>query len=160
MPSTSPSAGSPVLDVIAHNPQSAHEAVQEAWRVCKALTMAGKKVHIKAGEAEDDRSLQQLKFYWSVVLKELSEQARIDGAKYTPECWHGLAKRLHLGYEIVREKVAGKKRPTVYRRLKSVGKQKAKPLAEYIEKVMAWGATDFGVAFPEERHEYGRQHAL
>lgn len=140
---------SEALDVVATSPKAAHEAVTEAWRVSKALTQAGKPVRIQAGEDEDDRTIQQLRFYWGVLLKEMSEQASIDGVKYTPDMWHGLAKRLHLGYEIVREKVAGRKRPTVYRRLKSVGKLKQKPMAVYLEKVTAWAVTDFGVVFSE-----------
>lgn len=138
------------LDVIAHSPQAAHDAITEAWRIAKPLTIAGRAVHIVAKEAEDDRTLQQLRFYWGVVLKEMSEQASIDGVKYTPEMWHGLAKRLHLGYEIVREKVAGRKKPTVYRRLKSVGKLGSRAMSVYLEKVLAWAVTDFGVVFSEQ----------
>jgi hypothetical protein len=84
-----------------------------------------------------------------VLLKEISEQARIEGRRYTPLMWHGLAKRLHLGYEIKREQVAGRKKTTAYRVLKSVGKQKHKALAEYLDKVTAWAVTDLDVRFSE-----------
>lgn len=138
------------MEALATDRESAHQAALYAYREAQEIIARGKQAVITAKEHEDDRTIQQLRWYWGVLLREISEQASIDGVKYTPEMWHGLAKRLHLGYEIVREKVAGRKRATVYRRLKSVGKLSQKAMATYLEKVTAWAVTDFGVVFSEQ----------
>jgi hypothetical protein len=125
-------------------------AAINCFNVANALVDAHKRVRLEACE-DDDRTIQQNRFYWGVVCRETAEQARIEGVKYAPEAWHELAKRLHLGYEIRAVRVAGKSRPTYIRRLRSTTDLKVGAMSRYIEQTMAWAVTDFGVRFSETR---------
>lgn len=135
------------MDVIVTNPQAAHAAVTEGYRIAKALTMAGNRARIVVGQDEADRSLRQLRFYWGPCLGEIAEQASIGGQRYAAEAWHELMKRQFLGYEIEKVKVAGRKKTTVIRRLRSTSKLKVKAMGVYLEKVQAFAVTDLGVTF-------------
>ena len=79
---------SEVLDRIVTTPESAHQAATQAYVLMKAVIAEGKKGRIVAQEHEDDRSIQQNRFYWGPCLKEIAEQARIDGQRYVDEAWH------------------------------------------------------------------------
>ena len=70
-------------------------------------------------EQEDDRSVQQNRYYWGVVLAETSQQASIEGQRWAAEAWHELFKRMFLGYEIRKTVVAGRRRTLVTRTLRS-----------------------------------------
>lgn len=105
------------------------------------------------GEAEDDRSLQQNRLYWGVILRQISERALIAGQRYTADAWHELFKRQFLGYEVIKAPVAGRKRPTIYRRLRSTTKLTVRQMSEYLERVIAFAATDLGVTIDLEPSE-------
>lgn len=137
------------VDVLATSPQAAHDAIAEAWRVVKPLTLAGKTVHIQAGEAEDDRSVQQNRYYWGVLLKAISEQVRTPD-RWTAEAWHQLMRRQFLGYGIRKQTVAGRKKPVVIRALRSTRDLTVKQFAEYLEKITAYAITELGVALEAE----------
>lgn len=141
------------VDVLAHSPQAAHEAIAEAWRICKGLTLAGKPVRIRAGEEEPDRTLEQNAFYWGVLLKDISEQAKVDGKRYTADAWHELGKRQFLGYAMKKVKVAGRTRATVIRRLRSTTDLTVRQFAKYLEELQAFAATDLGVVFSSSLNE-------
>jgi hypothetical protein len=141
------------LDVIVSTRQGAHKVAKLAYERAQMLIADGKEVRIRAEEAESDRTLRQLRFYWGVVLKEISEQARINGDQFAAEAYHELCKRQFLGYEIKKVKVAGRKRTSVLRRLRSTTGLSVKKMSEYLEKVLAFGAVDLGVIFSEKRWE-------
>ncbi len=141
------------LDVVARSPQEAHKYLQHAWEaIGKPLTLNGKPVHIQVSGAEI-RSLEANKYYWSTVLKEISEQACIDGQRWSVDAWHELFKRQFLGYEILKFKVAGKKKTQVIRRLKSTTKLKIRAFCIYLDKVIAFAVTDLSVQFSEDWFE-------
>lgn len=135
------------LDVIATNQIAARKAVEAAWAMGKQLTAAGRKFHLRAAEAEDDRSVLANRYYWGPCLKEISEQASIEGQRWAPEAWHELSKRMFLGYEIKKVKVAGRKKTTVIRRLRSTTGLSVRKFSVYLEKLQAFAATDLGVHF-------------
>jgi len=142
------------LDVVARSPQEAHKYLQHAWEVIgKPLTLQSVPVHIKVCEAELDRTLAANRFYWSTVLKQISQQACIDGQRWSVDAWHELFKRQFLGYEIIKFKVAGKKRTQVKRQLKSTTKLKIKAFSVYLDKVIAFAVTDLSVQFSEDWFE-------
>lgn len=136
-----------VLDMLVSTKEGAHAAAMRAYQFAQQIIANGKAARVTTLEADDDRTLQQNRFYWGAVLKEISEQARIEGQRYTVDAWHELFKRQFLGYEIKRVRVAGRKHPVVIRRLKSTAKQKVKPMSIYLDKVQAFAATDLGVQF-------------
>jgi len=141
------------IDTVVSTREGAYRVANLAYQRARALIADGKEVRIRAEEAEDDRSLRANRFYWGVVLKEISEQARINGQAYTAEAFHELFKRQFLGYQFKRETVAGRKRKVVRKELRSTTKLSVKRMSEYLEKVMAFAVTDLGVRFSETRWE-------
>lgn len=107
-----------------------------------------RRVRVRVELLEDDRTLKQNAFYWAVVLPSISDQVAIDGTKWAAEAWHELAKRTHLGYKVERVALAGRKRKSVRRTLRSTTKLSVRAMSTYLDKVIAWAITDFGVAFP------------
>lgn len=130
------------------NPVQAHAALTgKVWPALKSMLIAGHRMEVEVRIKEDDRTLQQNKFYWSACLTEISQQARIGGEKYTADAWHQLFKRQFLGYEIKRATVAGSKRKKVTRTLKSTKGLKVRPMSIYLDKVQAFAAGELGVHF-------------
>lgn len=148
---------SEALDVIVRTREGAHRVVKLAYEKAQVLIADGKEVRIRAEEAEDERSLQQNRFMWGVVLKEIAEQASIDGKRWTAEAWHEFGKRTFLGYEIKRIVIAGRKRKAVSRQLRSTTKQSVKRMSKYLDELMAFAVTDLGVRFSETRWEDWRE---
>jgi hypothetical protein len=142
-----------VLDVVVATREGAHRVVTLAYERAQNLIADGKRVRIVTEEAEDTRSLQQNAFYWAVVLKEIAEQASIDGQRWSAEAWHEYGKRTFLGYEFKRTVIAGRKRKAVSKQLRSTTKLSVKRMSEYLEKLMAFAVTDLGVRFSETRWE-------
>lgn len=143
-----------MVDVVARSPQQAHQALKTAWEeVAKPLTLQNVPVLIKVKEYELDRSLSANRYYWGVVLKEISEQASIDGQRWSVDAWHELFKRQFLGYEIIKYKVAGSKRTYTKRQLRSTSELKVKEFSEYLEKVQAFAVTDLKVMFTSDWFE-------
>lgn len=138
---------SEVLDRVVRTREAAHLAVTQAYALAKDAVERGKPARILAQEHEDDRSIQQNRFYWGPCLSEISQQASIEGQKWAPEAWHELFKRMFLGYEIKKVRVAGRKKPTVIRRLRSTTGLKVRPMGKYLDELQAFAATDLGVRF-------------
>lgn len=106
---------------------------------------------ITFAEVRESKTERQGRFYWGPVLTQIAAQAP---GNWTPDAWHEAFKRTILGYEIVKVRVAGRKRPTIYRRLRSTTDLTVKQMSEYLDQVLATAATDLGVAFdldPVER---------
>jgi hypothetical protein len=107
----------------------------------------GKRIRARFEVEEDDRSIRQNAFYWGWVLKCISEQARLNGVGADADGWHYWAKKEFLGYRFTKVNVPGSKRPVVRRELRSTKDLKVKAFSEYLEKLMAYAATTFGVEF-------------
>ena len=141
------------LDVIVSTREGAYRVATQAYERAKMLISDGKEVRIRTEEAEDERSLKQNAFMWAVVLREMSEQARINGERFTAEAYHELMKRMFLGYEFKRITIAGRKRKAVSKQLRSTTRLSVKRMSDYLDKVMAFAATDLGVVFSETKWE-------
>ena len=134
--------------------QAGRHFAQHVRPFCHEQWKQGKRLAVHICEAEDLRSLQQNAFYWSFVLKTISEQARVNGTSATAEGWHLYFKRKHLGYAFRKVTLPGKKRPSVTRELRSTTKLSVARMSKYLDAVMAEAATDFGVTFePGKRWE-------
>lgn len=142
---------SEVLDRIVKTREDAHRAVTQAYANAQAILLNGKPARIVCEEHEDDRTIQQNRFYWGPCLREIAEQAVIEGQRWTAEAWHELFKRMFLGYEIKKTRVAGKKRPVVIRRLKSTTGLKVKAMGIYLDKLQAFASTDLSVRFSVQK---------
>lgn len=126
---------------------AAYQAARDAYSVAQNFIADDRPVWIRCTEAQDDRSTHQNRYYWGACLNEISEQARVIGQRYTIEAWHELFKRQFLGFEIVKVAVAGRKKLTVIRRLRSTSKLKVRAMSLYLEKVQAFATTELGVRF-------------
>lgn len=102
---------------------------------------------------EDTKTVQQGRFLWGVVYKEMSEQASIGGQKYSAEAWHELCKRQFLPRRKTVTRVAGRKRPVVSTTLGSTVGLGVKKMSLYIEQVIAFAVTDLNVVFSVRRWE-------
>jgi hypothetical protein len=145
-------------------PKAAHAAVLQLWDRAKVIiaargpdwTDADGEVHprqyrLTFAEEREEVTVKQHRFYRGPVLKQISEQAP---GGWTELAWHGAFKRQILGYETVREQVAGRKRLTVYQRLRSTSDLSVRQMSDYIDEVIATANTDLGVVFvfkPRER---------
>jgi hypothetical protein len=116
---------------------------------CKDRMAEGKQVVASFEVAQDIRSLQQNAFMWAFVLKNISQQAQLEGIGATADGWHLYYKRMFLGYQLKKVKVPGKKRPSITRELRSTTKLSVPKMSKYMEQVMAHAATTFGVAFED-----------
>lgn len=112
-----------------------------------------RQLRIVIGPDVEDRSLKQNRFYWGPVLRQVSEQAVMDGKRYSAEAWHEAFKRQVLGFEVVKVPVAGRKRPQVYRRLRSTTDLSVKQMSEYLDEVIATATADLGVEFRFDEQE-------
>lgn len=98
---------------------------------------------------DDAKSIQQRKFYHGVVLKEISQQAVVNGQKFALPVWKEHFRETFLGYrwEVVREPFTGKKkRRKVRNSSEDLG---VKAYSKLIEQVIAFAVTELGVMFSE-----------
>jgi hypothetical protein len=121
---------------------------------CRQKWAAGvDRLRVTVEPEEDAKTVQQGKFYWGVVLKEISEQARIAGVKYAPEAWHELFKRQFLPRKKKVVRVAGSRRPVVSTTIGTTQGIGVRKMSAFIEKCLAFGVTDLGVRFSSTRWE-------
>jgi|SRR6185369_6246720 len=139
------------MEALVTDKESAHRAAGYAYREAQDIIARGKRAVIKANEYEDDRSLQQNRFYFGVVLKAISEQASVNRQRYTTEAWHIYCREQFLGYVFESILLPGRKRKTTKKVLRSTTDLTVKQFAEYVEKITAHATTDLGVRFPEEQ---------
>lgn len=137
------------------NPEQARSAIAgQIAPYCKAQWANGiERLRVTVEPEEDDKTVQQNRFYWGVILMQISEQARIGGHQYTVDAWHELFKRQHLPRVKKTCYVAGKKRPVVSITIGTTKGLGVRKMSDYIEKVIAFAATDLGVRFSETKWE-------
>lgn len=141
---------SDVLDRICKTKEQAHQAASQGYTHAQAILANEKPVRFLVQEYEEDRTLEANRYYWGACLKEISEQAMIGGDRYIAEAWHELFRRQFLGYKIKKVHVAGRKKATVIRSLKSTRDLKIKSFSKYIEEIQAFAVTELGVVFTEK----------
>lgn len=102
-----------------------------------AMAAQGKPLAVTVAEYKDKRHAQQNRLYWA-LLKQVSEQAMVDGRRYSDEVWHEQFKRVLIGLvDLPGGQMAGE----------STTKLNVSEFAEYITKVTAYAATELGVIF-------------
>jgi len=143
------------LHTVFINPEQAKATIaQQIAPYCRRLWADGvERVAVTVQPEEDAKTVQQGKFYWGVVLREMSEQAQIGGQKYSAEAWHELCKRQFLPRLSKRVRVAGKPRPVVTTTIGSTQGLSVRKMTAYIEQCMAFAQTDLGVRFSAQRWE-------
>lgn len=121
------------------------------WR---AMAAAGHPLAIRIYEHKEQRSIEQQALMW-IRLGEISEQGWINGQQFSDESWHIYFKRLYLP----EEEGPSKRCRKGYRKWASVPGRDERELvgsttqlttfgmSEYMEQLMAFGATELGVQF-------------
>lgn len=138
-------------------------AAEAIYRAGQALIDDGKRVRILAEEAEDSLTLRQLKFIHGPVLQQISEQVRVGGVLYTKEVWKEHLKDLFIpdAWDMVRVllvdaktgQLRASKRKVPRKRKKSIADLGVKRCSDFIDKVLAHAATEWGVVFRFELDE-------
>lgn len=141
------------VSLVVRNRAESHSAAMAAYELCKSLTADGKLAVITAAECADSRSIQQNSFYWGFILRDISQQAVIEGRRYVADAWHEHFKRTFLGYQFKRVVIAGRKRKAVVKELRSTTRLSVKNMSTFLEQVIAFAVTDLGIRFTETRWE-------
>lgn len=146
------------LQTVFINPEQARAAISgQIAPFCKAQWQNGvERLRVTIEPEEDAKTVQQGRFYWGIILMQISEQARIGGQQYTVDAWHELFKRQHLPRVSKRCYIAGKKRPAITTTIGTTKGLGVRKMSAFIEKVIAFGVVDLGVQFSETRWENHR----
>ena len=123
-----------------------------------------RRLRITLGEDVEPITLKQLRFFHGPLLQQISEQVAVEGVRFTKAVWKRHLKDLFLPdeFEMVRGLVLDAKtgrmrlakRATPRKREKSLADLTVKQCSEFIDKVLAHGATEWGVEWsldPAER---------
>ena len=143
------------LQTVFINPDQARATIAgQIAPFCKAQWQNGiERLRVTIEPEEDAKTVQQGRFYWGIVLKQISEQARIDGNRYTVDAWHELFKRQFLKRVKKRVYVAGKPRPVMTTTIGTTKGLGVRKMSAFIEKVIAFGVNDLNVRFSETKWE-------
>lgn len=121
--------------------EEAHQAVCDAYAVAKALLAGGQRVRIEVSEDRDPLTVRQRKFLHGPVLEQISEQVRVDGRRYARGVWKEYLRSLFLGSEYVQ---VGDRTVEVRRSTEDLD---VREYSQYIDRVLAHAATEWGVEF-------------
>lgn len=121
-----------------------------AWQTLVALVKANAPTFAERGEPlrvivtseEKKRNAEQNRFYWGALLRDISEQAWVDGKQFDKDTWHEyFARKFGVCEDVML--------PTgeVVVRRKSTAQMSVGEFSEYIAKVQACAAADLGVQF-------------
>lgn len=102
-----------------------------------AMAAQGKPLAVTVAEHKDTRHTQQNRLYWA-LLRQVANQAMVDGRRYSDEVWHEQFKRVLLGLVDL---------PGGAKAGESTTKLNVSEFAEYVNKVTAYAATELGVIF-------------
>lgn len=137
--------------------EEAHEAIMQGYLHAKALLADGKRVQISVGEDADPITLKQRRFLHGPVLSQIAEQVRVGGERYVMEVWKEYFRKLFLADRFEMHKVprydktlcqlVNPKRATPIRVRVSSEDLGIKKYSEYIDKIIAYAATEWSVAF-------------
>lgn len=133
--------------------------IESNWR---AMAASGHPMAVRIYEHKDQRTLQQQALMW-IRLEEIAVQAWVDGRQYADETWHEQMKKEYLPNEEGPTKRCrrGYRKYTILpdgerRLIGSTTQLTTFGMAEYMEKLMAFGAS-LGVRFaptPREMREF------
>lgn len=107
--------------------------------VWEAASKDGKPIAVTIAPEKTKRNLQQNRYYHA-LLKQIEEQAWVEGRQYSAEVWHEMAKRKFIGFiDLPGGGCIGQSTTSL-----SVGE-----FAEFTSQVEAWASQELGVYFVE-----------
>lgn len=139
-----------LLRVEMRTPEQAHQALaQQAWPWAKEQLRQGRELVADFRLLDDAITEAQRGYLHGVVLTEIAAFARVGGRQYDMKTWKEHFRSEFLGFTVVTSvnPLTGRK---VRRRIrKSTEDLGVRGLANYIDKVIAFAATDLGVTVSE-----------
>lgn len=97
----------------------------------------GRPLAVHVSEYKSKRNGQQNRLYWA-LLRDISEQAWIDGKQFSSEAWHSYFAGRFVGWQ---DAPGGIKTPLTTTNLNVT------EFSEYVEKIRAYAATELGIEF-------------
>ena len=121
--------------------ESDEQHLRSALKGWREAAKAGEPFQVEVKTAKDPRSLQALRFYWAVVLRDVSEQIVLDGRRYSKDVWHEQFKREFIGVvELPNGQAYGI----------SSGTLNSTEFSIFVTQVQAWAQMQHGVEFTQE----------
>lgn len=131
-------------------PEQAHQALaQYAWPWAKEQLRQGRELVAEFRLLEDAITQEQRGYLHAVVLTEIAEHARVGGRQYDMKTWKEHFRSEFLGFKVVTSlnPFTGKK---LRRRVRvSTEDLGVRGMANYIDRICAFAATELGVTVSE-----------
>ena len=109
-----------------------------------AFVDRGTPLRVIVTEAEMDRLDEQIAYYFGPLMKQITEQAWVDGKQYSKEVWHEHFAGLYLPST---ELVMPSGEIVVKRGSVARGKISLKKMTAYIQQVECYASSELGVEF-------------
>lgn len=107
----------------------------------EALSATSEPLSVHITQKPETRRNRQNRYYWGGVLRQIAEQAFINGRQYEPEIWH---RHFAKQFNMLEEKTGTD--GVIFYQPRSTTKMSVKEFAEFTEQVTAAGA-ELGVKF-------------
>lgn len=107
-----------------------------------ACSERGEPIRLIVTTDEKKRNAEQNRFYWGVALRDISEQAWVDGKQFDKDTWHEYFARM-FG---VCDEITLPDGEIITRR-KSTTQMSVGEFSAYMERVQAWASNNLGVEF-------------
>ena len=124
------------------NPQIWSSVVSFIKANAQVFSERGEPLRLIITADEKKRNVQQNKFYWSLILKQISESAWVNGKQFNKDVWHEHFARKFGGNE---EMILPDGEIIIKR--KSTSEMSVGEFSEYIINVQASATNDLGVEF-------------
>ena len=121
-------------------------AIQFARNNWEAMSQTKHLLTVEFKPESTKRNLQQNKYYWA-VLRQIEDQAWIEGRQYSSEVWHEAAKRRFIGCIDL---------PTGGTMAMSSTGLSTAEFAEYVTRVEVWAQQELGVCLTDPAMPTGR----
>lgn len=115
---------------------------------CQAFADRGTPLRVIVTEEEMDRLDEQIAYYFGPCMRQIVDQAWIDGRQYSKEVWHEYFAKMFLpGTEItLPDGEIAMRRGSIAR-----GKIGVKAMSKFLLQVESFAATELGVVFDDDR---------
>ena len=101
----------------------------------QAMAKEGRPLAVHVTEHKAKRNTQQNRLYWA-LLREISEQAWIDGRRFSSEAWHAYFAGQYIGLE---DMPGGGQTPI------STTSLSVHEFADYVTRIQSYAATELGI---------------
>lgn len=142
------------FSVVCFDRKQAHMACMEAYRHAQALLDQSENVLVICKPAHEPIGIRQRRFFHGVVLRQIKDQARVDGQRYTATAWKEFFRIEFIPEKWEMQQLPGQKKPVPVRKRASTESLGVKAYSEFIEQVIHYAVTELGVEFnfqPEDR---------